>query len=220
MTLVATLHLHCADLSLVTALAAAPSTTVEVEATMAADPSRPVLFVWARGRELDRFADALASADDTARINCLDDGDDVGGDQRLYRVQLAPSTPSVYETALDVGAPVLDVGATPEYASFRLRFPDRDALVAFREALVDVGIDVTTRSLGASRDAEAERLTRKQRETLAAAVDAGYFSVPREATLADVAGALDVSRQAASERLRRGLESLARDAVDCVDPPG
>jgi len=220
MTLVATLHLHHADFSLVTALAAAPATTVEVEATMAADPSRPVLYVWASGGALERFADALASADDTACVVCLDDGGDSEDDRRLYRVRLAPSTPSVYETALDVGASVIDVGATAEHASFRLRFPDRDALVAFRETLVDAGIDVTTRALGASDDAAAKRLTQKQRETLATAVDAGYFSVPREATLADVAETLGVSRQAASERLRRGMESLARDAVSGVNTPG
>ncbi|GGM67199.1 putative DNA binding protein [Halarchaeum rubridurum] len=215
MTLVATLHLRCADFSLVTALAAAPDTTVEVEAAMADDPSRPVLFVWASGGSLDRFADALASTGDAVRVDCLDggDGDGDGDDRRLYRVRLDPSTPSVYETALDVGACVLDVGATAEHAVFRLRFPDRDALVTFRETLVSAGIDVTTRYLGTSRDAGRETLTRKQRETLAAAVDAGYFAVPREATLADVAGTLGVSRQATSERLRRGMASLARDAV-------
>ncbi|GAA0289895.1 helix-turn-helix domain-containing protein [Halarchaeum salinum] len=214
MTLVAKLHLHCDDFPLVTAVAAAPSTTVDVEATMAESPERPVVFVWASGDSLDRFADALAAANDTANVDCLDGS----GDRRYYRVTLAPSPCSIYGTALDVGASVLDCGATADYLTYRLRFPDRDALVAFREALLDNGIDVTTRYLGTDDGTTGEPVTRKQRETLSAAVDAGYFAVPREATLADVAETLGVSRQAASERLRRGMETLARDATrDAAD---
>jgi predicted DNA binding protein len=47
-------------------------------------------------------------------------------------------------------------------------------------------------------------LTDEQREALLAAVLGGYFGVPRGTTLGDVAAELDISRQAASERIRRG----------------
>ncbi|WP_263654245.1 helix-turn-helix domain-containing protein [Halomicrobium urmianum] len=40
------------------------------------------------------------------------------------------------------------------------------------------------------------------------AYHAGYFEVPRATTLADVADDLDISRNAASARLRRGHRNL------------
>jgi predicted DNA binding protein len=36
----------------------------------------------------------------------------------------------------------------------------------------------------------------------------GYYQIPRETTVADIADALDISTQAASERLRRGMDQL------------
>ena len=51
-------------------------------------------------------------------------------------------------------------------------------------------------------------LTDSQREALLVAVDAGYFEEPRNATLGDVAAALDISQPAASGLLRRGIKRL------------
>ena len=47
-------------------------------------------------------------------------------------------------------------------------------------------------------------LTERQREVLETALRLGYFEVPRECTLADVAAALDVDKSTASGVLRRG----------------
>ena len=47
-------------------------------------------------------------------------------------------------------------------------------------------------------------LTDRQRECLAVALRRGYFEIPSEATLAEVAAALDVDKSSASETLRRG----------------
>lgn len=47
-------------------------------------------------------------------------------------------------------------------------------------------------------------LTDRQREVLEAAVREGYFAVPRECTLAELADSLDIDKSTASEVLRRG----------------
>ncbi len=52
-------------------------------------------------------------------------------------------------------------------------------------------------------------LTAKQLETLQAAVDHGYYEVPRETKLKDLADEFDCSHQALSERLRRTHGTLA-----------
>lgn len=51
-------------------------------------------------------------------------------------------------------------------------------------------------------------VTRPQAEALQAALSAGYFAVPKEATAAEVAGELGIGKSAFLERLRRGQASL------------
>jgi len=59
--------------------------------------------------------------------------------------------------------------------------------------------------------AESERLlTERQRELLEAAVREGYFEVPRECTLAELAETVGVDKSTASTVLRRGEETLLK----------
>jgi len=61
------------------------------------------------------------------------------------------------------------------------------------------------------RTTETEALlTDRQRELLETAVRNGYFEVPRECTLADLAGALDIDKSTASTVLRRGEARLVK----------
>lgn len=58
---------------------------------------------------------------------------------------------------------------------------------------------------------EPERLlTERQRELLDVAVRKGYFEVPRECTLADLARAVDVDKSSASVTLRRAESRLVK----------
>lgn len=56
------------------------------------------------------------------------------------------------------------------------------------------------------------RLTARQREAVRAALDAGYYAVPRECTVADVAARLDCAPSTAAEHLQRA-ESKAVSAL-------
>jgi len=59
-----------------------------------------------------------------------------------------------------------------------------------------------------------QNLTEKQREALEAAYAVGYYDVPKTGQLADIARELDLTQQAVSERLRRGISAmLAEDAL-------
>jgi predicted DNA binding protein len=94
-----------------------------------------------------------------------------------------------------------------------------DVLDAVLEAAGDqVGVSlgrVTT--LGEEGDAPvAQRwnLTPAQEEAIRAAVAAGYFTVPRSATAAEVATDIGISKSAFLERLRRGQGSLFDQLFD------
>ncbi len=61
-------------------------------------------------------------------------------------------------------------------------------------------------------------LTEPQREAIAEAYRQGYYDVPREISLEELANELDISHQALSERLRRANRVLAGEQLD--DPTG
>lgn len=64
-----------------------------------------------------------------------------------------------------------------------------------------------------STGSPASRLTHRQFEALTVARDMGYYEVPRETALNDVAAALDCSESAASTLLRNGERALVNAAV-------
>jgi len=95
----------------------------------------------------------------------------------------------------------------------QMRFPHREAFAEFREA-TDSELSVQAiYDQEAAPYAEQYSISPPQREILLLAADRGYFEVPRQASLADLADELDVSSQAASERLRRGLDALVERAL-------
>ncbi|MFC7203114.1 helix-turn-helix domain-containing protein [Haloferax namakaokahaiae] len=56
-------------------------------------------------------------------------------------------------------------------------------------------------------------LSKVQMETLLTALERGYYSVPREENLEELSRPLNVSHQAVSERLRRGVGSLIKNTI-------
>jgi len=69
----------------------------------------------------------------------------------------------------------------------------------------------------AGQDEELETtaaLTEPQQEAIAEAYRQGYYDVPREISLEELANELDISHQALSERLRRANRVLAGEQLD------
>ena len=95
--------------------------------------------------------------------------------------------------------------------TFELRFEDAAALGAFREYCDGVDLDpevVRVYDPTSPGSDLSYGLTGPQREALVLAVDRGYYDIPRRCTTAELAAAFDISDQAVSERLRRGIATL------------
>ena len=76
---------------------------------------------------------------------------------------------------------------------------------------VPAGVRVDVERVGGERvdaDAVGGRLTARQREAVRAALDAGYYDVPRGATTAAVASELDCAPSTAAEHLQRAESKL------------
>jgi hypothetical protein len=77
-------------------------------------------------------------------------------------------------------------------------------------------VEVTVEEVGglAATAAVETRLSRRQREAVEAAVELGYYEVPREAGHSEVAEALDCAPSTAAEHLRKAESTLVRSVFD------
>jgi predicted DNA binding protein len=90
----------------------------------------------------------------------------------------------------------------------------------FRERLddlVDARVERVHEFRGGSGRAD---VTPRQQEALEAALDAGYYEVPRRASVSDVAGALDCATSTAGELLRRAEAGVVAAHVERRGLPG
>ncbi len=163
---------------------------------------------WAEG-DVEAFEEGL-DADPTVEGTSVIGGDDR---RRLYQVRLSQMGQSRSASHCWAEADGQFLGATRSdgWWTVRLRFPDREAVRAFFQCCSDR--DSVTASLLRLYESDASEsrpygLSRCQLETLRAAFEAGYFDIPRDAALDDLASELGVSDNAVSERLRRGLRSM------------
>ena len=200
------------DVVLADAIRAAPSVTVDPNYRTADDRSSLLVFT-AVGESLTEF-DAALETDHTVRDpSCLA----VTDDARAYRVRYADDALRFTPVFAALGTLLFDARAEERTWSFRARFPSRDAFADFRAFCSSN--DVTLQLFKLYRDGRATAgvdlgLTASQWETLTVAYEMGYFDVPRGATQEELAGRLDVSPSAVSQRIRRATKRLLTGVVD------
>lgn len=106
-------------------------------------------------------------------------------------------------------------GRTRTWA-FDLRFPTHEALSDFQRYCNDRGIPITINRIYNPTKPGAGRwygLTGPQREMLVRAVEAGYYSLPRQISTQELADEFGISDQAVTERLRRAIETLTTNTL-------
>lgn len=91
----------------------------------------------------------------------------------------------------------------------------RDELNRLQGVLDDSPLSYELRSLVHTTDTDG-LITHRQREVLDAALKNGYFDVPRDCTLAELADELDIDTSTASTILRRGTRDVLRQVL--ADP--
>lgn len=141
-------------------------------------------------------------------------------------IQFETSQPLLLASVQASGVPLsLPVDISDGRASLELT-ASRDRIAALGEAFDDLGVTYSLDRLYESVEAAAP-LTEKQRETLLAALEHGYYDTPRTATLSELADELEMANSTLSELLHRAEESVIKafvaDRLDTdldVEPPG
>lgn len=167
----------------------------------------------ARGEQLDEFKHALRNDPTVANVEQLNTGED----RRLYRIVTTPGTAfeRAYDRMVARDGVYLNSQNTDDSWYNKMNFPDKEAFRQFQTEVSDfMNVQPTVMRDGRFfLTQESFGLTAKQQEVIAEAVKTGYFEVPKRASLSDVAGRIDISDQAASERLRRGMKTMAENSV-------
>ncbi|UPM43294.1 bacterio-opsin activator domain-containing protein [Halocatena salina] len=220
MSLIAEFRLFNPNFPLMDSLSTVPDMRLRVEQAIAEHSGQPILFLWASGDDFETFESALTAdctVEDSTRIEDT-------GDRRLYRVQVTERSEMVlYPAELKAGTSRLSVSVSENGVETRMRLPDRRALRRFREICDEYGVTLSLQGLyeddGAAGNSQYG-LSQKQETALQEAVSRGYYTVPRTITLEDLAKELDISRQAASERLRRGCHLLIKNTLGGTETEG
>lgn len=207
MAVIAEIVVPPSEFVLADTLTALPGIRIEIQRVVGGtDYVTP--YFWAAGGDLGAFDRELRSDDSTRDVVALQDGDD----ERLYRVEWEPSLPSLVDAVSDAKATILNaVNDEAGMWETKLLFPDRAALSGFHDYCLDRGFSLTLERVYRAETPQVDAefgVTEKQRVALEAAYRAGYFDVPREQTLSELAGELGISRNALSARLRRGNRNL------------
>lgn len=173
-------------------------------------------YFWAETTDFESFEAAVRSHE---TVDELERVTDVDG-RRLYRVYWGDR--GAFLGVLTESDATVLAGRGVDPWTFRLLFLTRSHVTRFRErcSAASISFDVRRVSeLAAEVRQPAFDLTDQQDEALRLAVRRGYYSIPREVTLADLAAEVGISQQAMSERLRRGTAKVLVRVVETDSLP-
>lgn len=211
MSVIATMEFAAEDFELGRLFETAPVETVEIEATVPISDS-VLPYVWIEAADPDPTVRALGEASSVETVTVRE----ALPPRYLLEITWAADCDELIRDLCRADAVVLRASRTGDTWQFQCRFPDYDDLSAFNRACRDRDVAVDLAELhqptGPSGDSRYG-LSAEQREILVRAAAAGYFEVPRGATLDVLGEDLGISDTAASQRLRRGLATLLEETL-------
>lgn len=211
MSLIAELRISGEPFALGQALAAASGMRAETEYSVPA-PAGPVVFVWAWGGAFEPFETALPEDPTVQEFELIEDD----GDRRLYEIVLDDGPALIDPAPLHrrTSASQLRMVTLAHCAVITERLPDRDALSEYIRLCREHGYEVELlRAYPADDQHGKYDLSEKQAAAIQAALEAGYFETPRRTDLEALAAEFEISEQALSERLRRGVAAVLESTV-------
>lgn len=189
-----------------------PITEFETVQVVIDGTDRVMPFLWATGGDLDGLPAVVADDPTTRNVDVLTALDE----EYLFRMEWANRVRTVCTVMVEENGTILDAYAKNDAWIFRILFPEHDAVSSTHALCEEYDLDLEFEriyDLSGSLRRGRYGLTESQYETVLTAYDRGYYAVPREITLADLADDLDVSHQALSERLRRAHGTLVERAL-------
>ena len=169
-------------------------------------------FLWVRGDDHEVFERRVNDQEAIGSFQALDRP----GEWILYRTEWADNPFSLLAIINESRGVILE-GIGNDGWTFRLRFPDHDALSTFYNLCMQQDINLhIDRSYTLTEKTEFGHqfgLSQQQREALILAFRNGYFDSPSQTSLAALAETLNISEQAVSDRIRRGNRKVLGEVL-------
>ncbi|ELZ14752.1 Bacterio-opsin activator HTH domain-containing protein [Haloterrigena salina JCM 13891] len=217
MSVIAEFSVKSDDLALYHTLTAAPGMVVEIEQVVATMEDRVMPYFWVSGGDHAEFEAAFQEDDSVTGVTPIDEVDGA----RLYRAEWTQNVETIVYAYVELGATILQAIGRDENWELRMRFDDRDSLAQFQDYCEDNEIAFELNRIKDQEQPMASAqydLTTKQRETLVAALEEGYYAVPQEITMSELADRLHVSQQALSKRFHAAHRNLITSTLTFSHP--
>lgn len=213
MSTIAAVELDTEEFALGHSLPSLTNGKLEVVRVAATNETTVVPYVRVTGENLDEFDEALDADPSVKSWRLVDDL----GDERLYRMEWIEDILLIVHLLLEEEGVVLEMHGHPDEWRLRILLPDRNSLTETAQFCEDRDITFVIKhiyELNGSVGRGQYGLSKDQYEVLTTALERGYFDVPRNVTMGDLASQLGISQQAVSERLRRGHKNLLESTLD------
>ena len=207
MSVITTFAVDAEDFTLGAALTPNPGMRVRLERVIPVGDSF-IPYLWASNETIEDIEAKLTAEADIASFQIVDETED----EALVRISWAADVDGFLRALGDARGTILEAVGESESWRFQVRFDDHADLTAFYRTCAEKGVTIEIESIhnpGVPRAfSGVSQLTEAQRETLALALQRGYFAVPRETTVVELAEELGISDSAVSQRLRRGIAAI------------
>ncbi|MFP9061069.1 helix-turn-helix domain-containing protein [Natrialbaceae archaeon A-chndr2] len=201
MSTIAEFRVPAAETVLSATFEALPTVRFELEASV----SKTLPSLWVSGVEREAIEDAFASDSSVEAFELV-----ARSEERLLYDIDSSAAQSFYDKLLSSGGSLLEGHGCDGWWQYKMRFRSREALVETHERLEnnEITVDLSRVTDISRMRAGNSRLTPEQHEALTAAFERGYFQIPRQISMEELAAELGISHQALSERLRRAYGTL------------
>lgn len=189
-----------------------PGITIEIEQVI---PTNHAIlpYFWVREEPVENVQKALEAQGALKSYTLVDDL----GDQGLFRAEWDADVEGILTGIIDAQLTVLSATGTEDKWKFELRAKDTNQIAEFQQYCADHDIDITfghIHSVGERTDEGAHGITPEQREAVLLAYRSGYYEIPPETNLGELAEELGIADQSFSDRLRRGIHNLIEGTLD------
>ena len=199
------------ELALSHTLQSLPDLLFEVERIVTSGDEALMPLLWVRGPSRERVKQTLEDDPSVDEVTLVGDFDD----EWLFQTEWIDQVDLLVQMITNSEATILDAVGRDGQWKLRVLYPERDLFSMTHDFCEEHGLDFDVSTIRELEGEPAGRygLTNEQYEVLAEAARMGYFEVPREVSLEELAEELGVSHQAASERIRRATNALIEDVL-------
>ena len=200
-----------AEFALGETLSSFPEVEFDIERVAAHSTTHIVPYVWVRGIDDEALEGTLEADGSVAEFDLLT----VVDGKHLYRMDWVGQIELAVHLLTEAAGTIIDAHGRERTWLLRILFPGREEVSETIDFATDHGLTFDIRSINGMEKNRSGRfgLTEEQYEAITAALEEGYYEIPRDATAEELASEMDISRQAVAERLRRGHKVLAEDAL-------